>query len=65
MLVCNVYSNSNATLEKLCLEIDNYIDRFHYSCDTFDSFVQLFQEKIFKAYLILSRRKVVFLYWNQ
>ena len=40
------YDYSNANLEKLCSEIESDIDRFYHQCDTFDSFLTLFHEKI-------------------
>ena len=50
------YDYSNANLEKLCLEIENDVDRFHHSCNTFDSFMQLFQEKIDLSCKLLTPR---------
>ena len=50
------YDYCNANLEKLCLEIENDIDRFHHSCNTFDSFMQLFQEKIDLSCKLLTPR---------
>ena len=40
------YNYSTANLDKLCKEIEQYIDQFHNECDTFDAFLCLFQDKI-------------------
>ena len=40
------YNYSTANLDKLCQEIEQYIDQFHNECDTFDAFLCLFQDKI-------------------
>ena len=40
------YNYSNSNLDKLCEEIEKDIDRMHTQCDTFESFLDFFQEKI-------------------
>ena len=40
------YNYSNTNLETLCDEIENDIDTFLHGCDSFESFITLFQEKI-------------------
>jgi len=40
------YNYSNANLDRLCEEIENDIDTFYHRCDSFESFMDLFQEKI-------------------
>jgi hypothetical protein len=40
------YDYSNANLDKLYEEIDKDINKFRYSCNNFDQFADLFQEKI-------------------
>ena len=40
------YNYSNYNLDKLCEEIEKDIDRMHTQCDTFESFLDFFQEKI-------------------
>ena len=40
------YNYSNANLDKLCEEIETDIDTFYHRCDSFESFMNLFQEKI-------------------
>ena len=40
------YDYSNSNLDKLCEEIENDIDRLHHSCDSFESFLTIFHEKI-------------------
>ena len=48
------YNYSNANLEKLCDEIEGDIDRFFHHCDSFESFLTIFQEKIDKACKLLT-----------
>ena len=40
------YNYSNANIEKLCDEIEKDIDKFYHQCDSFESFMAIFQEKI-------------------
>ena len=48
------YNYSNANLEKLCDEIESDIDRFFHYCESFESFLTIFQEKIDKTCKLLT-----------
>ena len=50
------YNFSNANLEKLCEDIENDIDTFLNGCDSFDSFLSLYQEKIDASCKLLTPR---------
>ena len=39
------YDYSNSNLNKLCEIIEHDLDRFLHNCESFDSFLELFQEK--------------------
>ena len=50
------YNYSNSNLDKLCEEIEKDIDRMHSECDTFESFLEFFQEKIDTTCKLLTPR---------
>ena len=50
------YDYSNSNLDKLCEVIENDLDSFLYSCESFESFLQLFQEKIDESCKLLTPR---------
>ena len=50
------YNFSNVNLEKLCEDIEKDIDAFLNSCDSFDSFISLYQEKIDASCKLLTPR---------
>ena len=50
------YNYSNANLKKLCDEIERDIDKFYHYCDSFESFITLFQEKIDISCKLLTPR---------
>ena len=50
------YNYSNSNLEKLCEDIENDIDRFLNGCDSFESFLTLYQGKIDASCKLLTPR---------
>ena len=50
------YNYSNANLAKLCDEIERDIDKFYHYCDSFESFITIFQEKIDISCKLLTPR---------
>ena len=50
------YDYSNSNLEKLCEVIENDLDSFLNTCNSFESFLELFQEKIDESCKLLTPR---------
>ena len=50
------YDYSNSNLNKLCEIIEHDLDKFLHNCESFDSFLELFQEKIDESCKLLTPR---------
>ena len=50
------YNYSNSNLDKLCAEIEDDMETLMYSCDTFEAFTNLFQQKIDNTCKLLTPR---------